>query len=488
MESSSRFMEAIAPKIRVKVFWSRPLESTRAVSFARENGTRFVDELKSLLRIPSISTDPERAGDVRKAAEFVANELRRIGMQNVRLIETKTAAQPAGHPLVYAEWLKTEGAATVLMYGHYDVQPADPLEEWKSPPFEPQERDGNLYARGAVDDKGQMWMHVKALEALFASNGGKLPVNVRVIVEGEEEVGGEGIAAFVREHPNELKADVTLVSDTEMFAPDLPTLCVGLRGMIYTEIQARGAMTDLHSGMYGGAAPNPFVALCQIIAQLKDKDGRILIPGFYERVAKPSDAELKAWKALPFDEEHYRKTEVGSSVLTGEPEYTVLERTWARPTLDVHGMPGGFTGAGAKTVIPAKALAKVSMRLVPDMTPADTFPKYKAYVESLCPAGISLDVRMIHSGDPIVVSTDNPYVKSATEAMHEVFRKKTVFVRGGGSIPIVGDFIRELGIPTLLMGFGLPDDNLHAPNEKFHLANFHRGIESIIRFLSAVNG
>ena len=469
------------------------LDSTKAVSFAHENASRFVDELKALLRIPSISTDPEHAGDVRKAAQLVADELRRIGMQNVRLIETTTATHPAGHPLVYAEYLSAatvngKPAPTVLMYGHYDVQPPDPLDEWKSPPFEPAERDGNLYARGAVDDKGQMWMHVKALESLFAANGGKLPVNVRVIIEGEEEVGGEGIAAFLREHPDQLKADVALVSDTEMFAPDLPTLCVGLRGMIYTEIEARGAMTDLHSGMYGGAAPNPFVALCQIIAQLKDRDGRILIPGFYDKVAKPTDAELNAWKALPFDEEHYRKTEVGSTVLTGEPGYSVLERTWARPTLDVHGMPGGFTGAGAKTVIPAKALAKVSMRLVPDMTPADTFSKYKAYVESLCPAGISLDVRMIHSGDPIVVSTDNPYVKSATEAMHQVFGKETVFVRGGGSIPIVGDFIRELGIPTLLMGFGLPDDNLHAPNEKFHLANFHRGIESIIRFLCAVNG
>jgi acetylornithine deacetylase/succinyl-diaminopimelate desuccinylase-like protein len=473
----------------------KPVAQTvgQAVAFAKENTERFVDELKSLLRIPSISTDPERAADVRKAAEFVASELRRIGMHNVRLIETTTATHPAGHPLVYAEYLEADRVdgkptPTVLMYGHYDVQPPDPLDEWKSPPFQPEERNGNLYARGAVDDKGQMWMHVKALESLFAANGGKLPVNVRVIIEGEEEVGGEGIAAFVREHPDKLKADVALVSDTEMFAPDLPTLCVGLRGMIYTEIEARGAMTDLHSGMYGGAAPNPFIALCQIIAQLKDKDGRILIPGFYDKVATPTDAELKAWKALPFDEEHYRKTEVGSSVLTGEPGYSVLERTWARPTLDVHGMPGGFTGVGAKTVIPAKALAKVSMRLVPDMTPADTFAKYKAYVESLCPAGISLEVRMIHSGDPIVVSTDNPYVKSATEAMHQVFGKETVLVRGGGSIPIVGDFIRELGIPTLLMGFGLPDDNLHAPNEKFNLANFHRGIESIIRFLAAVNG
>ncbi len=458
---------------------------TAAVDFARVNGGRFVDELKALLQIPSVSTAPEHAGDVRLAAEFVAAELRRIGMENVRLIETATAGHPGGHPLVYADWLHAAGKPTVLCYGHYDVQPAEPLDEWKSPPFEPTERDGNLYARGAVDDKGQMWMHVKALESLMAADG-TLPVNVRVIVEGEEEVGGEGIAAFVREHGDALKADVALVSDTEMFAPELPTLCVGLRGMIYTEIEARGARTDLHSGMYGGAAPNPFVALAQVIAKLKDEDGRILIPGFYDAVQKPAEDELKAWKALPFDEEHYRETEVGSVALTGEPGFSVLERTWARPTLDVHGMPGGFIGTGAKTVIPAKALAKVSMRLVPDMSPAETFAKYKAYVESITPEGIQLEVRLIHSGDAIVVSTDNGYIRAATEALREVFGRETVFVRGGGSIPIVGDFVRELGIPTVMMGFGLPDDNLHAPNEKFHLANFHRGIESIVRFLGRV--
>jgi acetylornithine deacetylase/succinyl-diaminopimelate desuccinylase-like protein len=472
--------------------------SEASVSFAKNNQQRFVDELKALLRIPSISTDPVHAADTRRAAEFVAAELGRIGMENVRLIETTTpetviapSSGPAevvparnGHPLVYADHLHAAGAPTVLLYAHYDVQPPDPLDEWLSPPFEPTERDGNIYARGAVDDKGQLWMHVKALESLFAASSGRLPVNIRVIIEGEEEVGGEGIAAFVREHPAQLAADVALVSDSEMFAPDLPTLCVGLRGMIYTEIEARGARTDLHSGMYGGAAPNPFVALAQIIAQLKDANGHILIPGFYDNVATPTPAELAAWKSLPFDEEHYRQTEVGSPVLTGETGFSVLERTWSRPTLDVHGMPGGFIGAGAKTVIPARATAKVSMRLVPDQTPAEAFAQYKSYLESLCPKGIEIAVRLIHMGDPIVVSTDNPYVRAATAAMHDVFRKDTVFIRSGGSIPIVGDFIRELGTPTILMGFGLPDDNLHAPNEKFHLANFHRGIESIIRFLT----
>ena len=457
-----------------------------AVEFAKVNSERFVEELKALLRIPSVSTAPEHRADVRRAAEFCAEELARIGMEHVELIETATSERPGGHPLVYAELLHAEGKPTVLCYGHYDVQPAEPLEEWKSPPFEPTERDGNIYARGAVDDKGQMWMHVKAIESLMVAGDGVLPVNLRVILEGEEEVGGEGIAAFVRAQGERLKADVALVSDTEMFAPDLPTLCVGLRGMIYTEIEARGARTDLHSGMYGGAAPNPFVALAQVIAKLKDEDGRISIPGFYDKVAPPSDAELAAWKALPFDEEEYREAEIGSLALTGEPGYSALERTWARPTLDVHGMPGGFIGAGAKTVIPGKAVAKVSLRLVPDMTPAESFAQYKAYVESISPKGISLEVRLIHSGDPIVVSTDNAYVKAATEAMREVFGKETVFVRGGGSIPIVGDFVRELKTPTVMMGFGLPDDNLHAPNEKFHLANFHRGIESIIRFFGEV--
>ncbi len=471
-----------------------------AIEYAREHEGRFVDELKALLRLPSISTLPEHTADVRRAAEFCAAELTRIGMENVRLIETGDAEQmvaasdgPAtlippriGHPLVSAEWLHAPGKPTVLCYGHYDVQPAEPLDEWLSPPFEPTERNGNLYARGAVDDKGQMWMHVKALESLFAATAGKLPVNVRVLLEGEEEVGGEGIASYLREHGDQLQADVALVSDTEMFAPELPTLCVGLRGMIYTEVEARGARTDLHSGMYGGAAPNPFVALAQIIAKLKDEDGRILIPGFYDKVQPPSSDELAAWAALPFDEEHYRETEVGSTALTGEPGHSVLERTWARPTLDVHGMPGGFIGAGAKTVIPAKAVAKVSLRLVPEMTPAESFTQLKSYVESICPNGIQVEVRLIHSGGPIVVSTDNSYVKAAVAAMREVFGKETVFVRGGGSIPVVGDFVRHLQIPAVLMGFGLPDDNLHAPNEKFHLANFHRGIESIVRFLDGV--
>lgn len=450
--------------------------SSPAVTYARQNHPRFLSELKDLLRIPSVSTLPEHAGDCRRTAETLAAELKLIGMENVRLIET------SGHPLVYADWLHAAGKPTALCYGHYDVQPADPLDEWHTPPFEPTERDGNLYARGAVDDKGQMYMHVKAFESLLATGKG-LPLNVRVLLEGEEEVGGEGIAAYVASKPADLKADFALVSDTELFAPGLPTLCVGLRGMIYTELEVRGAKTDLHSGMYGGAAPNPFIALAHIIARLQDENGRILIPSFYDDVVAPSPEELTAWKSLPFDEEHYRKTEVGSRELVGEPNYSVLERTWARPTLEVHGMPGGFIGAGAKTVIPAKALAKVSMRLVPNMTPAKAFEQYKSYVEKIAPAGVDVSVRLIHSGDACLIPVNNPYIQAATRALHEVWNKDTVFIRSGGSIPIVGDFEKHLGLPSVMMGFGLPDDNLHAPNEKFNLKNFELGIQSIIRFL-----
>jgi acetylornithine deacetylase/succinyl-diaminopimelate desuccinylase-like protein len=456
--------------------------SSPAVMFVqdKENQQRFLSELKDLLRIPSVSTLPQHKEDLLRAAQFLADELKRIGMENVEIIPT------AGHPLVYCDWLKAAGKPTVLSYGHYDVQPPDPLDEWKSPPFEPTERNGNIYARGAVDDKGQMYMHVKALEALMMAGKGTLPVNVRVLLEGEEEVGGESIAKFVATHPERLKADFALVSDTEMFAPDLPTLNVGLRGLIYTELEATGAKVDLHSGMYGGAAPNPFFALAQIISKLKDDNGKILIPHFYDNVQKPSEQELKAWKSLPFNEEEYRQHEVGSSELTGEPGFSVQERTWARPTLEVHGMPGGFIGAGAKTVIPARATAKVSMRIVPNMKSDEAFKLFNDYVMSLVPKGISLKVKLLSMGDPIIIRTDNPFVKAATEAMKEVFGKNTVYIRSGGSIPIVAEFEKHLKIPSVMMGFGLPDDNLHAPNEKFHIANFYRGIESIIRFLQKV--
>ena len=447
-----------------------------SVEFARSNQQRFLGELKDLLRIPSVSTAPEHKADVLRAADFVATELRRIGMQNVEIIPTK------GHPLIYADWLHAAGKPTVLCYAHYDVQPAEPLNEWISPPFEPTERNSNIYARGAVDDKGQLWMEVKALESLMQAHGGKLPINVKVIFEGEEEVGGESISEYIRKQKARLKADFALICDTELFAPNLPTLCVGLRGLVYTEIQARGAKTDLHSGIYGGAAPNPFFALIEIISKLKDAKGKVLIPGFYKGVKAPTKDELKAWKRLPFNEEHYRKTEVGSKVLTGEPGYSVLYRTWARPTLEVHGMPGGFIADGAKTVIPAKAAAKVSMRLVPNQDPDDVMKRYTNFVKKLTPKGIEIKINVHSKGPACVVDTNNRYIKAATEALRDSFKKETVFIRSGGSIPIVADFQDVLKVPSVMMGFGLPDDNLHAPNEKFHIPNFHKGIETICLF------
>ena len=451
-----------------------------AVSYVRNHQERFLGELKDLLRIPSISTLPEHKDDVRRAAEFLAQEMRRIGLENVEVIAT------AGHPLVYADWLHASGKPTVLCYGHYDVQPVEPLDEWQSPPFEPAERDGNLYARGAVDDKGQMYMHIKAIEALLQAYGGKLPVNVRFLIEGEEEVAGEAIAKFVEEQPERLQCDVALVSDTEMFAPGLPSLCVGLRGMCYAEIEALGARSDLHSGMYGGAAPNPLEALSRILAKLKDEKGKVLIQGFYDRVKSPGKDELKAWKNLPFSEKKYLKNEVGSKALTGELKYPVLYRTWARPTLEVHGMPGGFTGYGAKTVIPAKASAKISMRLVPDQRPEEIWKLFCKKVKSLAPKGIQVKVRRWSVADPIVVGTDNPFICAASRALKEVFQKETVYIRSGGSIPIVAAFEKSLKVPTVLMGFGLPDDNVHAPNEKFQISNYYSGIESIVRWFEIV--
>ncbi len=452
--------------------------SSAAVSYARENQKRFLDELKDLLRIPSVSTAEEHKDDVRKAAEVVANDLKRTGFEHVEIISTQ------GHPLVYADWLHASGKPTALCYAHYDVQPAEPLDEWHTPPFEPTERNQNIYARGAVDDKGQLWMQLKAFESLFKAGNGKLPINVRVLIEGEEEVGGESIEAFVKKNAGsgKLKADFALVTDTELFAPDLPTLCVGLRGLLYTEIHAQGAKTDLHSGVYGGAAPNAIFGLIEIISKLKDADGKVLIPGFYDDVKKPTDDELKAWDRLPFNEEDYRKAEVGSNVLTGEPGHSVMYRTWARPTLEVHGVVGGFQAPGAKTVIPARASAKVSMRLVPKQDPDDILKKYTEYIKKLTPKGIEINIKVHSKGPACVVNTDNKYARASVEAMHEIFGKDTVYIRSGGSIPIVTQFEEDLKIPSIMMGMGLPDDNLHAPNEKFHIPNFYRGIESIIRF------
>jgi acetylornithine deacetylase/succinyl-diaminopimelate desuccinylase-like protein len=451
--------------------------ATRSIEYLQSNKEQFLDGLKRLVSIPSVSTLPEHVPDIRRTAESIADELRGMGMHGVEIIDGK----PGRHPLIYAEWLEAPGKPTLLLYGHYDVQPPDPLDEWKSPPFEPTVRGEDLFARGSSDDKGQTYILLKAVECCLRSEG-RLPINIKFLIEGEEEVGGAHIEEYVAAHRERLKADAAVVCDTEMFAPGLPTLTTGLRGLVYTEVEARGAGHDLHSGMYGGAAPNPMQALAEIIAHLKGPDGKIRIPGFYDKVRRPSRKELEAWKRLPFKESAFLKREVGSTALTGEQNFTVLERLWARPTLEVHGIRGGFVGEGAKTVIPAVGTAKISMRLVPDMNPKEVVRQFTAAVKKFTPRGIKTTVRVISTAPASVVSTDSPYIADAAEAMESVFRKKTVYMRSGGSIPIVGLFLQHLKIPSVMMGFGLPDDNLHAPNEKFHLPNFYGGIESVIRY------
>jgi acetylornithine deacetylase/succinyl-diaminopimelate desuccinylase-like protein len=446
------------------------------MSYCSEHQAEFLEGLKTFLRIPSISTLSEHKPDIRRAAEFARDELLAAGMTVAELIEGD------GNPLVYAEWLGAPGEPTILFYGHYDVQPAEPLEEWKSPPFEPEVRGDNIYARGACDDKGQVYIQIKAVESLLKTTG-KLPVNVKFLLEGEEETGGEHIEEYVKSKPPRLKADAAVVCDTEMFAPDLPTICIGLRGMVYYELHVQGADHDLHSGVYGGAAPNPILAIAEILTALKDREGRIQVPGFLDRVVPPDPTERAAWSRMPFDEREYTEKEMGARELVGEPGVPLFERLWARPTLEVHGIRGGFTGEGAKTVIPARAVAKISTRLVANQTVAEATAQMQAAVKAATPRGVTAELKVLHAGEPSLTNPDNPFIHAAAEALRETFGKETVYIRSGGSIPIVGVFDRYLGIPSVLMGFGLPDDNLHAPNEKFHLPNFYRGIEAVARYL-----
>jgi acetylornithine deacetylase/succinyl-diaminopimelate desuccinylase-like protein len=444
------------------------------------NSARLLEELFQLIRIPSISTLPEHAGDVARAAQFTADALKTAGLENIEIIPTER------HPLIYADWLHAPGKPTVLCYGHYDVQPPDPLELWVSPPFEPEVRNGNIYARGAVDDKGQMYAHIKALEALKTLTC-TFPLNIKVLIEGEEEIGGASIAKYVPEHKEKLKADVALVSDTALYAEGIPTLCIGLRGLCYMEVEAQGPSRDLHSGLYGGAAPNAVFGLIELLAKAKNADGVIQIPGFYDDVAEPASAELDSWNSLPFNADEYVNNEIGAAI-TGEPGRSVFEKTWSRPTLEVHGIAGGFTGAGSKTVIPAKALAKVSFRLVPNQDPEKIVALFKAWVAANKPAGIEAQVKVLGTSPGIIVNPDHPAIAVAAEVFEESLGRKTVFTRSGGSIPIVGDFAKHLGIPTVLMGFGLPDDGLHSPNEKFKLANYYQGIATVAHFLQRYGG
>jgi acetylornithine deacetylase/succinyl-diaminopimelate desuccinylase-like protein len=444
--------------------------------FVNTNRVRFLEELKSLLRIPSISTLPENRPDIDRAAEFSAQAMRAAGLENVEVIAT------GKHPLVYSDWLHAEGKPTVLCYGHYDVQPVDPIEEWNTPPFEPTLKKGNLYARGSADDKGQFYAHIKAVEALRAVHG-TLPVNVKFLLEGEEEVGGESITKYVPENKEKLRADVALVSDTSMYAEGMPSLCIGLRGLVYMEVEAIGAAKDLHSGNYGGAAPNAVFALVELLSKAKNRRGVIQIPGIYDDVEPPAPAEKQSWESLPFKEKDFRRKEVGAKALTGEPGYSVLERIWARPTFEVHGIAGGFTSAGAKTVIPAKATAKVSIRLVAKMDPEKVIAAFKEFVRKKTPKGVRTTVRVLSAAPAVLVNPDHPAIRTAADAFATAFGKPTVFIRSGGSIPIVGEFAQHLGIPSVLMGFGLPDDGLHGPNEKFLLENYYKGIMTVAHFL-----
>lgn len=451
-----------------------------ALARAAESRERHLAELFEFLRIPSVSALPRHAADVRAAAEFVAAQMTAIGLDGVRLVR---GGEGAGHPLVYGEWLRAPGAPTLLCYGHYDVQPADPFEEWLSPPFSPALRDGRVYARGAADDKGQIFAHLKALEAWL--RGGGLPLNARVLIEGEEETGGAAIAAYVRERAADLACDAVLISDTTLFAPGLPTLAVGLRGLLYAEIHARGAQSDLHSGLFGGVAPNPLHALAAALTALKGADGRVALPGFYDAVRPPAPAELAAWRRLPFDEEEFRRDQVRASALPGEPGRGALERVWARPTFEVHGIVGGFTGTGAKTVIPAHASAKVSFRLVPDQRPEEVFAALERRVRELAPPGVTLSAELLSTAAPIVVDPQNHFVRAAERALAAEYGRAPVLVRSGGSIPIVDLFASALRAPAVMMGFATPDCGAHAPNESFPLVNFHHAVDAVIRFFAA---
>jgi len=431
---------------------------------------RIHDELFELLRIPSVSARSEHAGDVRRAADWMRDSLSRIGL-DASVIPTP------GHPIVLGEWRKAPGAPTVLVYGHYDVQPAEPLELWESAPFEPTIRDGRIYARGSVDDKGQLFLHVKALEAHLAVRG-TLPVNVIVLAEGEEEVGSENLERFIADHAQRLAADAIVISDTSMFAPGQPSILSSLRGIAYFQVDVTGPSVDLHSGSYGGAVVNPATILARIIATFHDETGGIAIPGFYDAVRDWGDSARAAIRRLPFDEAGFQH-ETGATALGGEAGYSTLERIWTRPTCEVNGLLSGYTGEGAKTVLPSKAMAKVSCRLVPDQHPEEIGRLLESHIRRVAPAGIQITVTHLHGGRPWRAELEGPVFDAARRALAAAFGREPVIVGEGGSIPVVGDFERILGAPVLLMGFGLPGENAHAPNEWMSDENFVTGMKAV---------
>jgi acetylornithine deacetylase/succinyl-diaminopimelate desuccinylase-like protein len=447
-----------------------------ALAYTREHHQEALQQLVDLISIPSISTLPDHANDIHRAAEWLATHLQEMGLEHVRVLPT------ARHPVVYADWLHAPDKPTVLIYGHYDVQPVDPLDEWETPPFEPTVRGDHLYARGASDDKGQLFTHLKAIEALLRAEG-RLPINVKLLIEGEEEIGSSSLKVTLPEHRDLFQADVCAISDSHILSPDQPSIVYGLRGMVYGEVEVQGPHHDLHSGSFGGAVHNPLTALCEMIAALHDAQGRVTIPGFYDRVRTLSDEESAELARLPFTDEQF-KAETGISATWGESGYTTLERLGARPTLEIHGIRGGFTGEGAKTVIPAKALAKISMRLVPHQSSAAIAKLFQNHVESLTPKTVRVSVRVLQSADPVLIDRRHPAFQAASKAYEKSFGARPVYTLEGGSIPIAVLLQRLFKLPVVLMGFGLPDDRLHSPNEKFYLPNFYRGIECCVHFLA----
>ncbi|SHM21275.1 Acetylornithine deacetylase/Succinyl-diaminopimelate desuccinylase [Chitinophaga jiangningensis] len=441
--------------------------------YQAQNKDRFLDELLALLRIPSVSADSRYNKDVQQCAEEVKQRLVEAGAENVEVCPT------AGHPIVYGEKIIDPSLPTVLVYGHYDVQPADPLELWHSGPFEPVIKDGNIYARGSADDKGQFYMHVKAFETMQKTNS--IPCNIKFMIEGEEEVGSANLGIFLKENKERLKADVVLISDTSMISLEDPSIDTGLRGLAYMEVEVTGPNRDLHSGVYGGAVANPATILAQMIASLHDENNHITIPGFYDKVQELSAEDRAALNAAPFDLEEFKK-DLGINDVWGEKGYSTIERTGIRPTVEVNGIWGGYTGEGSKTVLPSKAYAKISMRLVPDQDWHEISDLFTKHFEAIAPKSVTVKVTKHHGGSPYVTPTDSVAFKAAQQAINATFGKEPIPVRGGGSIPIVALFESVLGLKTVLMGFGLDSDNLHSPNEKYGLANFYKGIETIPYF------
>ena len=437
-------------------------------AYFAKNREKHLTELNEFLRIPSISSLSEHKQDMQLAAAWLAAAMKRVNLENVRIDET------GGHPVVYGDWLHAPDKPTILLYGHYDVQPVDPLELWETSPFEPTIRDNKLFARGASDDKGQVFMHLKTVEALFALHG-ELPVNVKFIIEGEEEIGSPNLPPYVEKHKEALAADLILISDTGLYAPGKPAVCYGLRGLAGIQIDVRGAKGDLHSGIYGGGVQNPIHALAEILASFRDEHGTIQVEGFYDKVRPLTEEERQAYRDLNFDEEAL-KEEVGVKELFGEAGYSYLEQTWARPTLEVNGIFGGFSGEGIKTVLPAEAGAKITCRLVPDQDPDEIVALLKAHIEKHKPASVEVTISEFDKGAPYITPFDHPVIQAAGRSYEKVYNVPTAYTRGGGSIPIVAAFDQILQLPVVLMGFGLSSENFHAPNEHFHLENFDKGL------------